>query len=606
MVEITMTGAPARARFSTGAQTLLFAVGAALLTFVMYRAQLTAVWRTGAFFDTDDAMRLAQVRALLAGQGWFDMTAYRMDAPHGVVLHWSRIVDLPIVALIELLARFTDFATAERLARLAFPFGLLVGLYLAMGRLAALLLGAEARLPAIGATLLSGVGICQFVPGRIDHHAPQILILVLMLGAVVAAFDPRRSRQACIAGALAGLSLAISLENLPFVAGVAALLVAVWVGRGRAMAPMLAWYALGLAIGLPLFFIATVAPSLYFTPVCDAFGMAHLGAGLIGAMGCACLATLSLMPCRRSSLVLRFAAAGLVALAAAAFVALAYPACLKGPFAGVDPLVREIWISRVEESLPLATQVARDPVLALYGALPVALGLCGLAAALLRTSGIARLRFVCLALVSAIGLAMAFWQVRVLSSVSAIALVGGLWLAMSVRRAMLARGHEALASLSLCLVLPFTATGVSLLLPAEAAAPTGGPSLAACLAPSAFAPLASLPPGRVVAPVDAGSYLIVHTALSPFAAAYHRNNDGNRFALDLMSAPAADAGGMAMRRHVGWVMTCAGLSETSVLAARGPGLAADLQAGRVPTWLTPVVLPGTPWRLYAVRNPPRP
>ena len=46
--------------------------------------------------DTDDNMRLMQVRALLDGQGWYDLRNYRLNPPVGFDIHWSRIVDLPI------------------------------------------------------------------------------------------------------------------------------------------------------------------------------------------------------------------------------------------------------------------------------------------------------------------------------------------------------------------------------------------------------------------------------------------------------------------------------------------------------------------------------
>src|SRR3546814_1753462 len=54
--------------------------------------------------DTDDAMRMAQVRDLLAGQGWWDLTQYRVNpASGGVLMHWSRIVDAPLALAILLL-----------------------------------------------------------------------------------------------------------------------------------------------------------------------------------------------------------------------------------------------------------------------------------------------------------------------------------------------------------------------------------------------------------------------------------------------------------------------------------------------------------------------
>ena len=54
-----------------------------------------------ALSDTDDNMRFAQVRALLQGQGWFDLRQHKIDPPNGISIHWSRLVDLPIAALIN-------------------------------------------------------------------------------------------------------------------------------------------------------------------------------------------------------------------------------------------------------------------------------------------------------------------------------------------------------------------------------------------------------------------------------------------------------------------------------------------------------------------------
>ena len=46
--------------------------------------------------DPDDVLRLVEVRDLIAGQGWFDLTQHRLDAPNGGVgREWSRLGDLP-------------------------------------------------------------------------------------------------------------------------------------------------------------------------------------------------------------------------------------------------------------------------------------------------------------------------------------------------------------------------------------------------------------------------------------------------------------------------------------------------------------------------------
>jgi hypothetical protein len=60
--------------------------------------------KTGAFdaMSTDDAMRLVEVRDLIAGQGWFDLVEHRLDPP-GIAMHWSRLIDAPLAGLILVL-----------------------------------------------------------------------------------------------------------------------------------------------------------------------------------------------------------------------------------------------------------------------------------------------------------------------------------------------------------------------------------------------------------------------------------------------------------------------------------------------------------------------
>src|SRR5882757_9611547 len=59
--------------------------------------------RDGVFdaMSTDDAMRLVEVKDLIAGQGWFDLTQHRLDPPAGTPMHWSRLIDLPLAALMR-------------------------------------------------------------------------------------------------------------------------------------------------------------------------------------------------------------------------------------------------------------------------------------------------------------------------------------------------------------------------------------------------------------------------------------------------------------------------------------------------------------------------
>src|SRR3954470_18278880 len=66
--------------------------------------------------DTDDNMRIMQVRAWLHGQGWYDLRQHRLNPPLGANIHWSRLVDLPIAGLILGLRSILGGPGAERWA----------------------------------------------------------------------------------------------------------------------------------------------------------------------------------------------------------------------------------------------------------------------------------------------------------------------------------------------------------------------------------------------------------------------------------------------------------------------------------------------------------
>ncbi|TXN74931.1 hypothetical protein FV228_04940, partial [Methylobacterium sp. WL18] len=154
--------------------------------------------------DTDDAMRLVEVRDLLAGQGWYDNTQYRFLGPDGVASHWSRLVDAPIAGLIWALTPLAGPDLATGLAAAIWPM-LLFGLFctLLYRGVNAHFGGRAAILAVLVATQTFGIAI-QFQAGRVDHHNVQILaILGLAFCVIRGGF-----RAGLVGGGLAALSLA--------------------------------------------------------------------------------------------------------------------------------------------------------------------------------------------------------------------------------------------------------------------------------------------------------------------------------------------------------------------------------------------------------------
>src|ERR1044072_2820453 len=78
----------------------------------MIQQRLPAI-RIFALGDTDDNMRIMQVRALLAGQGWYDLAQHRLA---GSNIHWSRLVALPIAGLKLMFTPVFGGRTAEQIA----------------------------------------------------------------------------------------------------------------------------------------------------------------------------------------------------------------------------------------------------------------------------------------------------------------------------------------------------------------------------------------------------------------------------------------------------------------------------------------------------------
>ena len=104
--------------------------------------------------DPDALVRLAQIRDFLSGQGWYDVTQLRMNAPFGVAMHWSRVIDLPVSGLILGLSQIFARDMAERLALGLWPLILSLGYVSAVVMISVRLAGRGAAWPAVFLALL--------------------------------------------------------------------------------------------------------------------------------------------------------------------------------------------------------------------------------------------------------------------------------------------------------------------------------------------------------------------------------------------------------------------------------------------------------------------
>jgi hypothetical protein len=225
--------------------------------------------------DTDDNMRMMQVRALIAGQDWFDLRQYRMAPPAGADIHWSRLVDLPIAGLKLLLQPLIGGPDAERAAAAVAPLLPMLVAFFAVAAAARRLVSPKAFALGVGLLVCAHSTRSMFAPLRIDHHGWQLAALAL---AMMALADPKRARGGLTLGLATALSLAIGMEMLPYLAVAGAAVVLMWVrdgGEARRIAAYGASLAGGCALGYLIF-----ASYANRAPVCDALSLVWLSAML--------------------------------------------------------------------------------------------------------------------------------------------------------------------------------------------------------------------------------------------------------------------------------------------------------------------------------------
>lgn len=599
--------APSRRAWLPYAIGLLAAAGLGQLTAL---SKLLAVWSSGAFFDTDDAMRSVQVRDLMAGQGWFDMSQYRLDPPAGVFMHWSRIVDLPLLVLIKTFGAMFEPAVAERLARLAFPLLLTILFFALMVFLCERLLGPAVRFEALAAAFLYGPATGQFEPGRIDHHAPQIVLLVAAIGGVCASLQQSRGRPAVLAGIAVAVSMAVSVENVPFFVALFAVIVLVWVLSGEKAAPLLTGFAAGLCGALPCAYLATIAPSRWLLAFSDALSLAQAVAMLASGGSLVGLAV--------STPVLRRATtrAGVAAVAiagATAVVAHAFPLLFENPFTHLDPVVRLFWLDVVDEAQPLIRKLLTDPFWTIGVLSPILIGLVGTAWQVRVQRGQARLAWLILLVVAAGGFVASLLMVRTLSAVLALCVPGALALALRLRDCIPQRFATLRGPFGTLVLILATGSvgwaaacnGLREAVPngsggAAAASLGSRANFQACATPAAFSQLARLPVGLVLTDPDLGGYVLAHTPHSVLAGAYHRNERGLREAIDIFMAPPSQARSMLHDQHIDYVVLCRAAAEPLEAQLAPGGLAASLRESESPLTLRHGDADAEPLDIYQV------
>ncbi|MBZ9769744.1 GtrA family protein [Mesorhizobium sp. CA6] len=552
--------------------------------------------------DNDSMLRLVEVRDLLGGQSWFDLHQYRMGTSGGFVMHWSRLVDMPLALIIMAFdALGASTATAERAAQIIWPT-LLYGLTIfVLMRASQRFAAANVAMPAVILSTAALFYLVIYSPGVIDHHNVQLLLTAAGLWLLMEA--PSWRPAALLSGICAGLTLAVGMETAPYVAvlGICAAVLFILDDKERGTAR---GFGIGFAGIASLVFVATIRPADWGVAQCDAFSSFQFAVAALSGFGLVIASTFAASS-RRARLVSVLALMAAVAVVVIVF----FPQCLASPYAGMDERIRTYWLADVVEAQPFWSVAIHQPKLmaARYVTPFIAILLVGFQ---LRTRRLRREETLA-AILLVVAFGVSLWQVRGSTfSVAFAVLPLSAWIARIRLRADAAPSWRLSTGIVMAWLVSLNATWAGVAVAAQSVvrqAPqrvNSDPDHAVtCGKPGDFHDLAAMPATTVLASSNLGSGILTFTGHRALAGPYHRNVGGNLAMLDAFMGTPEAARAVIEREHVGLVAICRGNTEEISLALDAPkGLVAALLRGDLPEWLElDQSTAGKPIEIYKVR-----
>ncbi|AEH62860.1 hypothetical protein [Zymomonas mobilis] len=589
--------------------------------FLLYTHRHAIYWLS--LSDTDDNLRLAEVRDWLHGQGWFDLQQHRLNPPKGANIHWSRLVDIPIAALIAISQPFLGSMGSIRFGTAIAPLLPLGILFFGNALTCRRLVGEKSFFVANCLLLCAGVTLGMFLPLRIDHHGWQLAFLSLIIAGNA---DPDRKRGAVTVALSSTLSLVIGLEILPYIALAAGMQTLFWVTNIR-HAQALKYYGFTLAltslIGWLIF-----ASYANRAPVCDALSPVWLTATIGGGLLVALIASI------RAGWAFRLSAAVIAGLFIGGIFAYSWPQCLGRPEA-ISPELYKLWMSHVGEAKPVYSRDIKVIVLIL--SLPI-VGLISLFPALWnnrfspRIGGWLNLAFIFLS-----ALAMTAWQTRTSPAAQLLAVPACCWLIMTLLKKMDKQKTYA-GMLGYALVILSILAVASSFIPLKIVEYTHqghhkpffknpfskGSTLPShraeenhkvsenktpshperrCPTIPALKSIEAIPQANILTFIDFAPRLIAMTHHQAIAGPYHRNADAILDVHHAFRGSPEQAENIIRRHAISLVLICPGMPESSIyLNEAKNGFYAQLAKGQVPPWLEAMPLPKeSPFRLWRVK-----
>lgn len=318
----------------------------------------TSVLYTGQLNDPDDYMRLNQVLNWLQGQSWFDTSQPRLSPGHETIIHWSRLVDIPLALIMLPLMLFWEPTTSALVTSFIVPLLLMGGLLTLVAALAKPSVGKERAPLACLFVLFAPLLLFNFTPGRVDHHAYQILIAGLNLFCLQRLFtDAKAWRYAVIAGGASACGLAIGTEAMPWLFITLAALGCSAAWRGDYLLRHSAIFGAIFAVMTAFLFVITVPPTDYSSWALSWFSSAAV---LCAALTAFVFIVIYGLGQHTESPSLRLGLLAILGFFAVLIFALKVESVWGGPFANYESFNATTALDNINEARPLWQALSID------------------------------------------------------------------------------------------------------------------------------------------------------------------------------------------------------------------------------------------------------
>ncbi len=306
------------------------------------------------YFDPkgpDAYMRLERVNLLATTGDWYENQIHRAGGPQGADIHWTRPMDILVLAAALPMLPFMDMKEAIELGGVALPA--LLSLALVFLCIWAVRPYMQPKNMVLIVLLLAVQPLIQnyFGMGRVDHHAFLAVLMAAVLGFLVrATLTEQKSNHAIWAGILSALGLWVSLEFLVVYAPIVAGLGISWLVWGGKWLRINRDFALSSFVLLVICFAVDTPVQDWFADRYDRLSVPQLLLVFLPALFWLVVGKLE-QSCQ--SLSTRTIVTSIFGLSSLFFLYVLFPNLFVGPLSETDPRIGPIWHDKVTEMSPL-------------------------------------------------------------------------------------------------------------------------------------------------------------------------------------------------------------------------------------------------------------